>query len=55
VINHRYDNCMPLVVTSNLPPKNVTDQAGERVASRLAEMCEVVLMTGPDRRKRGAA
>ena len=55
VINHRYENCLPLIITSNLPPKNVADQTGERVASRLAEMCEVVLMTGPDRRKRGAA
>jgi DNA replication protein DnaC len=55
VIDHRYAHCLPLIITSNLPPKQVADQAGERVASRLAEMCEVVLMTGSDRRKRGAA
>ena len=55
VIDHRYANCLPLIVTSNLPPKQVAEQAGERVASRLAEMCEVVLMTGADRRKRGVA
>ena len=55
MIDHRYANCLPLIITSNMPPKNVADQTGERVASRLAEMCEVVQMTGPDRRKRGAA
>jgi DNA replication protein DnaC len=55
VVDHRYANCLPLIITSNLPPKRLADQTGERVASRLAEMCEVVLMTGADRRRRGAA
>lgn len=54
VIDHRYANCMPLIVTSNLPPAKLADQIGERAASRLAEMCEVVAMTGTDRRKPGA-
>ena len=51
VIDHRYANCLPLIVTSNLPPSKLADQIGERAASRLAEMCEVVAMTGTDRRK----
>jgi DNA replication protein DnaC len=51
VIDHRYANCMPLIVTSNLPPSKLADQIGERAASRLAEMCQVVAMTGTDRRK----
>jgi DNA replication protein DnaC len=55
VVDHQYANCLPLIVTSNLPPKELAGQTGERVASRLAETCEVVLMTGADRRKRGAA
>lgn len=50
VIDHRYANCLPLIVTSNLPPSKLGTQAGERVASRLAEMCAVVPMTGADRR-----
>jgi DNA replication protein DnaC len=54
VIDHRYAGCMPLIVTSNLPPSKLADQVGERAASRLAEMCEVVAMTGTDRRKPGA-
>jgi DNA replication protein DnaC len=51
VIDHRYAACLPLVVTSNLPPAEVAAQAGERTASRLAEMCAVVPMTGTDRRR----
>lgn len=54
VIDHRYANCLPLIVTSNLPPSKLAGQTGERAASRLAEMCEVVVMTGTDRRKPGA-
>jgi DNA replication protein DnaC len=52
VIDDRYANCRPLIVTSNLPPKKLGPQVGERSASRLAEMCgDVVPMTGSDRRK----
>ncbi len=63
VIDHRYANCLPLIVTSNLPPGDLpgkpgaaprnplAGQIGARAESRLAEMCEVVAMTGTDRRK----
>jgi DNA replication protein DnaC len=51
VIDHRYVNCMPLIVTGNLPPKQLAEQTGDRVVSRLAEMCTVVPMTGSDRRR----
>lgn len=56
VIDHRYANCLPLIVTSNLPPRELAGQTGERVASRLAEMCKdmVVPMTGADRRRPAA-
>jgi DNA replication protein DnaC len=50
LVDHRYAHCMPLVVTSNLPPDRIDEQAGDRVASRLAGMCTVVPMTGYDRR-----
>jgi DNA replication protein DnaC len=54
VIDHRYANCLPLLVTGNLPPAKIAEQTGDRVASRLAEMCRgrVVPMTGADRRRR---
>ncbi len=63
VIDHRYANCLPLIVTSNLPPGELAgkpgtaprnplaEQIGARAESRLAEMCEVFPMTGSDRRK----
>lgn len=53
VVDHRYANCMPLIVTGNLPPAKLAEQTGDRVASRLAEMCRdhVVPMTGTDRRR----
>lgn len=51
IVDHRYSSCLPLIVTSNLPPGKLADTAGERTASRLAEMCTVVPMTGTDRRK----
>ncbi len=54
VIDHRYANCLPLIVTSNLPPAKLAEQTGERAASRLAEMCQVVAMTGTDRRRPAA-
>lgn len=54
IVDHRYANCMPLIVTGNLPPKQLGGQVGERAASRLAEMCVVVAMTGTDRRRPGA-
>jgi DNA replication protein DnaC len=51
VVDHRYAACLPVLVTGNLPPRQIAEQTGDRVASRLAEMCEVVAMTGPDRRR----
>jgi DNA replication protein DnaC len=54
VIDHRYSQCLPLIVTSNLPPAGVAEQGGDRAASRLAEMCAVVKMTGSDRRRQAA-
>lgn len=51
VIDHRYAECLPVLVTGNLPPRVIADQSGDRVASRLAEMCAVVPFDGPDRRK----
>jgi DNA replication protein DnaC len=51
VIDERYVGCMSLIVTSNLPPKALAEHVGERTASRLAEMCTVVPLTGTDRRR----
>jgi DNA replication protein DnaC len=51
LIDERYAWQRPLIVTSNVPPKALAEWVGDRVASRLAEMCVVVALTGPDRRR----
>lgn len=55
LINYRYDHQLPTLITSNLHPKELSARMGERVASRLIEMCDRINMTGPDRRRGMAA
>lgn len=56
LLNHRYNGRLPTLITSNVIPAQLAHAVGERVASRLAEMCEVVVLKGEDRRRnRGAA
>lgn len=58
LVNYRYERHMPTLITSNVPPAQLADRLGERVASRLAEMATRVVLRGPDRRltsKAGAA
>ena len=54
LINHRYENHLPTLLTSNVEPKELASRVGDRVTSRLAEMCERVAMKGNDRRRRAA-
>lgn len=51
LINHRYERELPTLITSNVPPKDLTAAVGERVASRLVEMAPRVVLKGPDRRR----
>lgn len=55
LLNERYNECRPLIITSNLPVSNpngvdLVDKLGERITSRLAQMTTVVPMGGNDRR-----
>lgn len=52
IINERYENERPLLVTSNLTLDRLAETVGPRVASRLAEMCEQIGLAGRDRRAR---
>jgi DNA replication protein DnaC len=54
LINWRYENHLPTLMTSNVEPKDLAARLGDRVISRLAEMCERVPMKGHDRRRRAA-
>lgn len=51
LINFRYEREKPTLITSNVPPKLLTASVGDRVASRLVEMADRVVLTGPDRRR----
>lgn len=59
LLNERYNECRPLIITSNLPahdPKgpDLVDKLGERITSRLAQTTTIVPLGGADRRM-GAA
>lgn len=51
LVNHRYENELPTLFTSNLPPKDLAGMVGDRVASRLIEMAQPVALMGEDRRR----
>ena len=55
LVNYRYEQCLPGIFTSNVPPAQLRDALGERIASRLVEMCERIVLKGDDRRKGMAA
>jgi DNA replication protein DnaC len=39
IINKRYENCKPIVVTTNLDQETLINRLGDRIVSRLLEMC----------------
>lgn len=51
LINHRYEHLRPTLITTNLPTADLRTTLGDRIASRLAEMTQRVILTGPDRRR----
>jgi len=54
LINHRYQECTPTIFTSNVTPAELANVLGDRIASRLTEMCTRVVMPGQDRRRAAA-
>lgn len=50
IINGRYNKMLPTIFTSNCDLGQLAERIGERNASRIAEMCEIVNLTGADRR-----
>ncbi|MBH1939150.1 ATP-binding protein [Streptomyces sp. AV19] len=59
LINERYNQCLPLIVTTNLPIRtphgedrpDLAGRLGERLTSRLAEASTLLAFNGPDRRR----
>lgn len=56
LINERYNACLPLIATTNLPIRapggnDLASRLGERITSRLSGETTVVPLTGPDLRR----
>ena len=50
IINNRYEEMRPVIVTSNLTLDELSTQLGDRIPSRLAGMCDIIEIKGSDRR-----
>ena len=50
IINRRYEGKLPVIITSNLDLGELSDSVGDRIASRIAGMCDMVELEGGDRR-----
>ena len=50
IINKRYEQMLPTIFTSNLPIADLAERIGDRTASRIVEMCEIIKLDGKDRR-----
>lgn len=53
IINTRYNERLPFIITSNLPVAELADRIGDRTASRIVEACDIVELKGGDRRITG--
>lgn len=54
LVDERYAEQRPLLLTADVPPNKLGEWVGPRVASRLTEMCTVQVLDGPDHRVGGA-
>lgn len=50
LINKKYNNCLPIVFTSNYTLAELNERVGERIVSRILEMCDRFKVDGVDRR-----
>ncbi|MEX2053049.1 MAG: ATP-binding protein [Candidatus Paceibacterota bacterium] len=50
IINRYYNEKLPIVFTSNCTIRELADKVGNRIASRIVEMCHVIELPGTDRR-----
>ena len=51
IVNHRYREELPTIFTSNIGPKDLAAQLGERTASRIIAMCDWISLEGEDYRE----
>lgn len=50
IINRRYEDMLPIVFTSNLSIQELSEKVGDRIASRIVEMSDIIKLSGDDRR-----
>jgi len=50
LIDRRYRDMSITIITSNLSLAKISELIDDRISSRIPEMCEVVHLTGPDKR-----
>jgi len=55
VINGRYEDYMPTIITTNLSPRQIEERFGEATFSRIFEMCVGVIVQGADVRKENSS
>lgn len=51
LVNHRYEQNLPVILTTNLRVDDLRKAIGDRTASRLAAMCTQIELRGSDRRR----
>ncbi len=54
IIDHRHDENLDTVFTSNLSIEELAEHIGERTVWRIVEMCAVVKLDGPNLRDKGS-
>jgi len=50
LINTQYEKVYPVVITSNLSLSELAEKLGDRIVSRIKEMCEIIKLEGEDQR-----
>lgn len=50
LINHRYEYKLPTIFTTNCSMSQLSEKLGDRIASRLVEMCRMINVAGDDYR-----
>lgn len=50
IINRKYNDMLPVIFTSNYSIEDLAARVGDRIASRIVEMCDIIKIDGEDRR-----
>ena len=53
LIDYRYGNSLPTVITTNATPRELRDRLGERIADRIKAMCKTCTITSKSHRVAG--